>query len=99
MSTAVKWNHSQRDEYFLLIFLCVHLNVALKAQNRGLHVHSTDQIIGHDTFEDLQEPLLPPSSSLEVYKRTMKAVQHFYRMNKEDNALARKGFEEAIALA
>jgi len=38
----------------------------------------------------------PPSGSLEVFKKTLKAGEYFMRMNKEDNILARlsKGDEE-----
>jgi len=41
---------------------------------------------------------LPPSDNLEVFKRLVKAGEYFNRMNKEDNILARKEAEEAIAL-
>jgi adenylate cyclase len=41
---------------------------------------------------------LPPSGSLEVYMKAMKAREHFYRMNKGDNILARQELEEAMAL-
>jgi len=41
---------------------------------------------------------LPPSENLEVFKRLVKAGHYFNRMNKEDNILARKEAEEAIAL-
>jgi adenylate cyclase len=48
--------------------------------------------------EQYGEKFLPPSRSQEVYMKTMKANEYFHRMNKEDNNLARQGFEEAIAL-
>jgi len=48
--------------------------------------------------EQFGENLLPPSGSLEVFMKAMKAAEYFYRMNKEGNALARKELEEAIAL-
>jgi tetratricopeptide (TPR) repeat protein len=44
------------------------------------------------------EGLLPPSGSLEVYMKVMKAYEYFHRMNKEANILARKELEEAVAL-
>jgi len=48
--------------------------------------------------EQYGDKFLPPSGSLEVYKKAAKAYKYFYRMNKEDNILARKETEEAIAL-
>jgi adenylate cyclase len=36
--------------------------------------------------------------NLEVFLKAMEAREHFYRMTKEDNALARKLYEEVIAL-
>jgi adenylate cyclase len=48
--------------------------------------------------EELGEKLLPPSGSLEVFKKTMKALDYFYRMNREGNILARKELEETIPL-
>jgi len=41
---------------------------------------------------------LPPSGSLEVYMKAMKAREYFYRVNKEDNILARQVLKEAMAL-
>jgi TolB-like protein/Tfp pilus assembly protein PilF len=40
----------------------------------------------------------PPAGSLEVFKKIMKAHGYLFRMNKEDNILARQELEEAIAL-
>jgi len=48
--------------------------------------------------EQFGEKFLPPSGSLEVYKKAMKATEYFHRWNKEGNILARKEIEEAIAL-
>jgi adenylate cyclase len=48
--------------------------------------------------EQFGEESLPPSGSLEVYMKAMKAAEYFWRQNKEDNVLARKEIEEAIAL-
>jgi adenylate cyclase len=48
--------------------------------------------------EQFGEKFLPPSGSLEVFMKTMKAGEYFNRMNKEDNVLARQELEEAIAL-
>jgi adenylate cyclase len=48
--------------------------------------------------EQYGEETLPPSGSLEVYMKVMKAVEYFERRNSEDNILARRKFEEAIAL-
>jgi len=48
--------------------------------------------------EQYGEETLPPSGSLEVYMKVMKAVEYFERKNKEDNILARRKFEEAIAM-
>jgi adenylate cyclase len=48
--------------------------------------------------EQLGKKFIPPSGSLEVYKKMVKAGNYFARMNKEDNILARQEFEEAIAL-
>jgi adenylate cyclase len=42
--------------------------------------------------------LIPPSGSLEVYKKAMKASDYYHRMNREDNSLARQELEDAIAL-
>jgi adenylate cyclase len=42
--------------------------------------------------------IYPPSGSLEVFKKTMKAHDYVFRMNKEDNVLGRQELEEAIAL-
>jgi adenylate cyclase len=36
--------------------------------------------------------------NLEAFLKTMEAREHFYRANKEDNAMARKLYEEVIAL-
>jgi adenylate cyclase len=41
---------------------------------------------------------LPPSGSLEVYMKLMKARGYFSSMNKEDNTLARQILEEALPL-
>jgi len=41
---------------------------------------------------------IPPSGSLEVVKKRMEALEYYWRMNKEDNLLARQKTEEAIAL-
>jgi adenylate cyclase len=48
--------------------------------------------------EHYSNRLLPPSGSLEVYMKVMKATEYFYRFNKEGNILARQEAEEAIAL-
>jgi adenylate cyclase len=48
--------------------------------------------------EQFGEEILPPSGSLEVAMKAMKAADYYFRMNKEDNILARKELEEAIAL-
>jgi adenylate cyclase len=48
--------------------------------------------------EQSAELVMPPSGSLEVLMKTMKAAGYMYRMNKEGNVLARKEVEEAIAL-
>jgi len=48
--------------------------------------------------EQYGEESLPRSGSLEVYMKVMKATKYFYRLNKEDNILARQELEEAIAL-
>jgi adenylate cyclase len=42
--------------------------------------------------------VLPPSGSLEVFMKALKARGCFYRMNKEGNILARQEAEEAIAM-
>ncbi len=42
--------------------------------------------------------IIPPSGSLEVFKKLMKFYEYFTRMNKESNILARQELEEAIAL-
>jgi len=44
------------------------------------------------------EKYLPPSGSLEVFMKRMKATNYYWRMNREDNILARQELEEAIAL-
>jgi len=44
------------------------------------------------------EEFLPPSGSLKVFIKMTKAYQYMYRMNKEDNILARQELEEAIVL-
>ena len=44
------------------------------------------------------EKLIPPSGSLEVFKKSLKAIGYFWRINREDNILARQELEEAIAL-
>jgi len=54
--------------------------------------------IGIVDGEGIREKDLPPSGSLEVYMKAMKAYEYMYRMNKEDNILARQELEEAIAL-
>jgi adenylate cyclase len=48
--------------------------------------------------QEFGERFLPPSGSLEVFKKAMKASEYFIRSNKEDNILARQELEEAIAL-
>jgi len=48
--------------------------------------------------EQYGEKFLPPSGSLEVFKKAMKASDYFNRMNKEGNILARQELEEAIHL-
>jgi len=48
--------------------------------------------------EQYGEELIPPSGSLDVYMKALKAMDYFFVMNKEDNILARKELEEAIAL-
>jgi len=48
--------------------------------------------------EQFGEKLIPPSGSLEVYMKLLKATEYALRMNKEDNALARQELEEALAL-
>ena len=48
--------------------------------------------------EQYGEKFIPPSGSLEVFMKIMKAYEYFSRMNKEDNILARQELEEAIAL-
>jgi tetratricopeptide (TPR) repeat protein len=40
----------------------------------------------------------PTPSSVEVHLKILKAIEHVYRWTKEDNALGRKLYEEAIAL-
>ena len=48
--------------------------------------------------EGIGSKLIPPSGSLEVFKKMMKAGDYYWRMNKEGNILARQEIEEAIAL-
>jgi adenylate cyclase len=48
--------------------------------------------------DQYDEKFLPPSGSLEVYRKATKAYVYYFRFNKEDNILARKELEEAIAL-
>ena len=48
--------------------------------------------------EGYGEKLIPPSGSLDVYMKTMKAGEYLGRMNREGNILARQEFEEAITL-
>jgi len=48
--------------------------------------------------EQYGEEYLPPSGSLEVFMKALKARECFYRMNKEGNILARQRLEEAIIL-
>jgi adenylate cyclase len=48
--------------------------------------------------EGIGEKWIPPSGSLEVYMKAMKGFERFHLYTKEDNALARREFEEAIAL-
>jgi tetratricopeptide (TPR) repeat protein len=48
--------------------------------------------------EKYAEELLPPSGSLEVFMKTLKAREYLFRLNKEDNILARQAAEEALAL-
>jgi len=48
--------------------------------------------------EEFGEKFLPPSGSLEVFKKAMKAYEYFQRLNKEDNIVARQKLEETIAL-
>ena len=48
--------------------------------------------------DKINERCLPPSGSLEVVMKMMKASGYFHRGNKEDNVLARQELEEAIAL-
>jgi TolB-like protein/Tfp pilus assembly protein PilF len=40
----------------------------------------------------------PPPPSIEAHLKILKAIEHIYRWTKEDNALARKLYEEAIEL-
>jgi adenylate cyclase len=48
--------------------------------------------------EQFGEDTLPPSGSLEVYMKAMKAYEYSLRMNREANILARQEIEEAIGL-
>jgi adenylate cyclase len=48
--------------------------------------------------EQFGEKFLPPSGSLEVFMKVMKAGEYFWRGNKQGNILARQELEEAIAL-
>jgi len=48
--------------------------------------------------EGISEKLIPPSDSFEALKKGMKAGDYYWRMNKEDNILARQYYEEAITL-
>ena len=48
--------------------------------------------------ERFGERFLPPSGSLEVFKKFLKAREYIDRANKEGNILARQEFEEAIVL-
>jgi adenylate cyclase len=48
--------------------------------------------------EQYGEELLPPSGSLEVVNRTMKAREYFFRNNKEANIRARQEIEKALTL-
>jgi adenylate cyclase len=50
------------------------------------------------TGEQYSEDLIPPSGSLEVFMKLMKAIEYFFQHNKEDNVLARREVEEAIVL-
>jgi adenylate cyclase len=50
------------------------------------------------TGEQYKERLLPPSGSLEVYMKFLKALDYYSRMNREGNILCRKELEEAIVL-
>jgi len=44
------------------------------------------------------EKFMPPSGSLEVFMKSLKAREYISQMNKENNILARQELEEAIAL-
>jgi adenylate cyclase len=44
------------------------------------------------------QEIIPPSGSLQVFMKQSRAFEYMYRMNKEDNILARQELEEAIAL-
>jgi len=48
--------------------------------------------------EGIRKKDMPPSGSLEVYMKLMKAANYLLRMNKEDTILARRELEDAIAL-
>jgi len=48
--------------------------------------------------EEYGEEVIPPSGSLKVYMKALKAAEHIHRMNKEDTILARQKYEEVIAL-
>jgi adenylate cyclase len=48
--------------------------------------------------EKYADELLPPSGSLEVFLKGLKAREYLFLFNKEDNILARQELEEAIAL-
>jgi len=50
------------------------------------------------TGEQYGDKFLPPSGSLEVFKKAGNVREYFFRMNKEDNLLARQEAEEAITL-
>ena len=48
--------------------------------------------------EGMREKDMPPSGSLKVFMKAMKAAKYILRMNKEDTILARRVLEEAIDL-
>jgi len=50
------------------------------------------------TGKQYGEEVFPPSGNLEAFMKLWKALEYIFRSNKEDNALARKELEEAIAL-
>jgi adenylate cyclase len=54
----------------------------------------------HEKLEPWQQArgLVRGAGNLEVFLKAMEAREHFYRANKEDNAIARKLYEEVITL-